>query len=179
MTVLARDFSFYVVHVAMHKFPRLWRYHMVHHNDPAVDVTTTIRQHPGESIIRYIGLAFTAFAIGASPGAFAIYRVWSALNGLFEHANIRVPRWLDSLLSFITTWPYMHKVHHSRIAHETDTNYGNIFSIWDRLFLTFTTSRRGENISYGLDGYDDRASQSAIGLLALPYRVNPRADQIL
>ena len=132
--VLALDLSFYVAHVAMHRVPAFWCYHRVHHADPAVDVTTTIRQHPGESVIRYAFLAAFAFAFGVSPGAFAVYRIWSALNGLLEHANIRMPLWVDGLLSLVTTWPYMHKIHHSRIAAETNSNYGNIVSrpLWAR-----------------------------------------------
>jgi sterol desaturase/sphingolipid hydroxylase (fatty acid hydroxylase superfamily) len=125
----------------MHKIPGFWRFHRVHHSDPAVDVTTTIRQHPGENVIRYAFLTVAACALGASPGAFAVYRAASVLGGLLEHANIRVPLWLSRLLSLVTSWPYMHKVHHSRLATQTDTNYSNLFSIWDRLFATFTPAR--------------------------------------
>ena len=167
--VLVLDLSFYVAHVAMHKVPSFWRFHSVHHADPAVDVTTTIRQHPGEGVIRYAFMAAFAIPLGASPGAFAVYRVWSALNGLLEHANIRVPSWLDRVLSLVTTWPNMHKVHHSRDAQYTDTNYGNIVSLWDRLFFTFTPARHGTRIVYGLDGFDDPATQTTAGLLAMPF----------
>jgi sterol desaturase/sphingolipid hydroxylase (fatty acid hydroxylase superfamily) len=170
LVVLVLDFSFYVAHVAMHRLPGLWRYHRVHHSDPAVDVTTTIRQHPGEGVIRYAFMGAFAVAIGAGPGPFAVYRAWAALNGLLEHANVRVPRWLDDLLSLVTTWPNMHKVHHSRIARETNTNYGNIVSLWDRLFGTFTPARRGTDVVYGLAGFDDLATQSTTGLLALPFQ---------
>jgi len=170
VTVLMLDFGFYVAHVALHKIPCFWRFHQVHHSDPAVDVTTTIRQHPGESVIRYAFLAAFAVVLGASPAAFGVYLLCSALNGLLEHANVRVPPWLDSLLSLITTWPNMHKVHHSRVATETDTNYGNLFSVFDRLFSTFTPSERGANVSYGLDGFDDPAAQTTAGLLAMPFR---------
>jgi len=169
IVVVALDFAFYVGHVTMHTRPSLWRFHSVHHSDPAVDVTTTIRQHPGESVIRYAFMAAFAFALGASPGAFAVYRVWSALNGLLEHANIRVMRRLDSLLSLVVSTPNMHKVHHSRLATETDTNYGNIFSLFDRLFSTFTPSKRGVTIVYGLEGFDDPARQTTAALLAMPF----------
>ena len=170
ITLVVLDFSFYVAHVAMHGVPGFWRYHRVHHADPAVDVTTSIRQHPGESVIRYAFMAAFAFGIGASPGAFAVYRVWSALNGLLEHANIRLPLWLDGLLALVTTWPYMHKIHHSRTPSEANTNYGNIFSLFDRLFSTFTPSKRGTNVVYGLDGFDDPAVQTTAGLLGMPFR---------
>lgn len=170
-TVLILDLSFYVAHVAMHKVPAFWSYHLVHHCDPVVDVTTTIRQHPGESLIRYAFMAAFAFVLGASPASFAVYRTWSALNGLLEHANIRIPLWLDRVLALATTWPNMHKVHHSRTPEETDTNYGNIFSCWDRLFRTFTPSSRGTDIHYGLDGFDDTQTQTTLGLLSLPFRI--------
>jgi sterol desaturase/sphingolipid hydroxylase (fatty acid hydroxylase superfamily) len=170
IAVLALDVSFYVAHVAMHRVPAFWRYHRVHHADPAVDVTTSIRQHPGESVIRYAFLAAFAFALGASPGAFAVYRVWSALNALLEHANIRVPLWLDRVLSLFTTWPYMHKIHHSRTASQSNTNYGNICSLFDRLFSTFTPSKHGVSIAYGLEGLDGPAMQTTAGLLVMPFR---------
>jgi len=179
VVVLLLDFSFYVAHVAMHRIPLLWRFHRVHHSDPVVDVTTTIRQHPGEGVIRYAFMAAFAFALGASPGAFAVYRSWSALNGLLEHANIRVPPWLDGLLSLVTTWPNMHKVHHSRTGTETNTNYGNIFSLFDRLFFTFTPSNRGASIPYGLDGFDDPAAQTTAGLLAMPFQDVERSSRVL
>jgi sterol desaturase/sphingolipid hydroxylase (fatty acid hydroxylase superfamily) len=170
VVVATLDFSFYVAHVAMHAIPSFWRCHRVHHSDPAVDVTTTIRQHPGESVIRYAFMAAFAIPLGAGPGAFAVYRAWSALNGLLEHANVCIPLWLDHLLSLVTTWPNMHKLHHSRRPEETNTNYGNIVSLWDRLFRTFTPSRRGANVVYGLDGFDDPATQTTAGLLAMPFR---------
>jgi sterol desaturase/sphingolipid hydroxylase (fatty acid hydroxylase superfamily) len=170
VTILVLDFSFYVAHVAMHKVPAFWSYHVVHHCDPVCDVTTTIRQHPGEGVVRYAFLAVFALALGAGPGAFAVYRAWSALNGLLEHANVRVPSWLDRLLALVTTWPGMHKVHHSRAPVETDSNYGNVFSFWDRLFGTFTPPGRGTDIRYGIDGCDDAETQSTKGLLWLPFR---------
>jgi len=163
------DFAFYAVHVAMHRSMFLWRFHCVHHSDPAVDVTTTIRQHPGESVIRYAAIAAVAIPLGASPAAFAIYRLWSVLSGLVEHCNIRVPVALDVLLTWVTSTPNMHKIHHSCRPHETNTNYSNIFSIFDRVFRTFTPSPRGLNIKYGLAGLDRPVVQTTFGLLAMPF----------
>lgn len=168
--VVILDFSFYVAHVAMHKAPWMWRFHRIHHSDPVVDVTTTIRQHPGEGVIRYTFMAAFALAIGASPAAFAVYRGWSALQGLFEHANIRVPAWLDRALVLAVSTPDMHKVHHSRIERETDTNYGNLFSFFDRLFGTFTPSTRGRTVVCGLDDFAAPEVHSSLALLAAPFR---------
>jgi sterol desaturase/sphingolipid hydroxylase (fatty acid hydroxylase superfamily) len=170
LAVLILDLSFYVAHRAMHAIPAFWRFHRVHHSDPAVDVTTTIRQHPGEGVIRYAFLATFACAIGASPVAFAVYRLAVALSGLLEHANVRLPLALDHALSLAFTWPGMHKVHHSRDRRMTDTNYGNLVSWWDRAFGTFTPVRHGRDVAYGLDGLDDPAVQRTTGLLALPFR---------
>src|SRR5262249_59446971 len=108
--------------------------------------------------------------MGERRVAVAVSRVWSALKGLPEHPNTRLPLWLDGLLSLVTTWPYMHKIHHSRAPSEANTNYGNIFSLFDRLFSTFTPSKRGTNVVYGLDGLDDPAMQTTAGLLAMPFR---------
>jgi sterol desaturase/sphingolipid hydroxylase (fatty acid hydroxylase superfamily) len=176
LTLAALDFSFYVAHRAMHAVPALWRFHRVHHSDPAVDVTTTVRQHPGETLIRYAFLGAFAVALGPSPGSFALYQVCVALSGLLEHANLRVPPRLDAWLSLVTTWPHLHKVHHSRNPRETDTNFGNLLSLWDRLFSTFTPSSRGPRVVHGLDGLDDAATQTLAGLLALPFREAPAAS---
>jgi sterol desaturase/sphingolipid hydroxylase (fatty acid hydroxylase superfamily) len=168
-TVLALDLAWYVTHVTMHKVPALWPFHAVHHADPHVDVTTTIRQHPGEGLIRYAFLAAFSFAVGASPAAYALYRTWGSLHGLTEHANLRLPQWLDTAITAVFTSPNMHKVHHSRDARLTDRNFGNIFSVWDRLGGTFVPARQGVAIAYGLDGEDDPRQTVAVQLAA-PFR---------
>jgi sterol desaturase/sphingolipid hydroxylase (fatty acid hydroxylase superfamily) len=167
--VLALDFAFYAVHVAMHKVPAFWRFHRVHHSDRALDVTSTIRQHPGESVIRYVAIAAAAAAMGASPATFAVYRLASALNALLEHANIKLPAWIDNSASWVTTWANFHKVHHSRIPAETDSNFGNLFSWWDRLFGTCTPASRGATVLVGLEGFDHPDQQTTAGLLVMPF----------
>ncbi len=170
VAVMALDLAFYAAHVSWHAFPSLWRFHAVHHADPVVDVTTTIRQHPVEGVLRYAAMGATVLLVGPSVTAFAVYRLASAVIGLLEHANVRAPQWIDRLLSLVTTWPHMHKVHHSRTIGLTNSNYGNVFSLWDRLFGTFTPSWRGTTIVYGLDGTDRPDLQTTSGLLALPFR---------
>jgi sterol desaturase/sphingolipid hydroxylase (fatty acid hydroxylase superfamily) len=169
-TLLVLDFQAWAAHVSMHKVPTFWRFHCVHHADPAIDVTTALRQHPGESVIRFAFLAVFAGAVGASPAVFALYRVLSAGQALSEHANIRLPPALDGALAVVVASPNYHKVHHSRERRLTDTNYANIFSFWDRLFVTYTPAHRGVDVDYGLDGFDGRAEQTVRGLLALPFR---------
>lgn len=170
LAVAALDLSFYLAHVSWHRIPMLWRVHAVHHCDPAVDVTTTIRQHPIEGVLRYAAMAAMVLLIGPSVGAFAFYRAASAVNGLLEHTNIRAPQWLDDVLALVTTWPHMHKIHHSREPHQTNSNYGNLFSFWDRLFGTYTPSRLGTNVRYGLEGFDEHERQTTSGLLWAPFR---------
>jgi sterol desaturase/sphingolipid hydroxylase (fatty acid hydroxylase superfamily) len=169
IAVALLDLSFYLAHRLMHERPAWWRFHAVHHSDPTVDVTTALRQHPVEGLIRYAFLAAATLALAPSPAAFGVYRVASALFALLEHANVRAPVRIDRWLARITTWPHMHKVHHSRVPVQTDTNYGNLLSCWDRLFGTFTPSREGTRVRYGLEGLDGPATQSTLGLLALPW----------
>ena len=174
LAVAALDLSFYAAHVSWHKIPALWRFHAVHHADPTLDVTTSIRQHPGESLMRGLVLAAAIVVVGPSAGAFAFYRVASALNALLEHANLRVPRALDELLALVTTWPSYHKIHHSRNRAETDSNYANLFSVWDRLFGTYTPPARAASVVYGLEGMDEPALQTVGALLAQPFRARGR-----
>lgn len=169
IVVIALDLAFYVSHIALHHVPAFWRFHRVHHSDPAVDVTTTIRQHPGEGVIRYAFLAAAALALGASAPAFAAYRALSALHGLFEHANIRLPTRLDSTLSLVFSTPNFHKVHHSRALPETNRNYGNILSLFDRLCRTCVPAERGIDVACGLDGFDRPALQTTAALFAMPF----------
>ena len=173
------DFTWYLTHVSMHKSALLWRFHAIHHSDQAVDVTTTYRQHPVEGFVRYAYLASFAFALGASPAAFALYRLWSVFAGQAEHANVNLPQWLDTAISWLTMSPVMHKVHHSRDPRFTNTNYSQIFSLWDRIFGTATPARFGRDIAFGLDGYDETAQQSILGLLKSPFRaaVVPESDR--
>jgi sterol desaturase/sphingolipid hydroxylase (fatty acid hydroxylase superfamily) len=167
--VVLLDFSAYVVHVLMHKVQWMWRFHRVHHSDTLVDVTTAYRQHPGETLFRFAFTAVPALLLGAPPAAIALYRTLSGVSAVIEHANVKLPEWLDRALRTVIVGPTLHKVHHSRIAAETDSNYGNILSGFDRLFGTFTPAARAALVRYGLDGHDGDAQQSFDGLLRLPW----------
>jgi sterol desaturase/sphingolipid hydroxylase (fatty acid hydroxylase superfamily) len=174
VTLLALDAATYLVHRLMHQVPMLWRVHLVHHIDASVDATTAFRQHPVEGVLRFAFLAAAAWTLGAPPAAVAVYRLLGALNAVLEHANIRVPRALDRALVWFWVTPDMHKVHHSRARVETDSNYANLFSFFDRIFGTFTPSSRGAKVSYGMEGYDKCEHQSIGAALALPFRRQPR-----
>lgn len=160
------DLFAWLAHVLLHKLSWGWRVHRVHHSDLAVDVTTALRQHPGETVWRSLWRVLPVTALGIPIPVVALYETLSAANALIEHANIAVPERVDRLLRWLAVTPNMHKWHHSRDARETDTNYGNILSIWDRLFGTFTGQGELGRLRYGLEGFD--ASQSLGGLLRMP-----------
>jgi len=169
VTLLALDGATYLVHRLMHQSPLLWRVHLVHHIDASVDATTAFRQHPIEGLLRFSFLAVTAWILGAPAAAVALYRLLGALNAVLEHANIRVPCWLDRLVVMVWVTPSMHKIHHSRERTETDSNYSNLFSFFDRLFGTYTPSTRGTAIVYGVNGYDAPEQQSLAAVLLLRF----------
>jgi sterol desaturase/sphingolipid hydroxylase (fatty acid hydroxylase superfamily) len=167
---LALDGASYLVHRLMHQTPLLWRVHLVHHIDASVDATTAFRQHPIEGVLRFSFIAAAAWLLGAPPAAIAAYRLVGALNSVLEHANIRIPRRLDQVLVYLWVTPDMHKVHHSREQSETDSNYANLFSFFDRIFGTFTPSTRGPSVRYGIRGYDAAEHQSLAAVLRSPFR---------
>lgn len=150
--VLALDFSSWLVHFVMHKTPVLWRFHLIHHSDNNVDVTTGLRHHPGDSLLRGFFFLLLIFISGAPMYSVMIYQTLVVLATAFTHANIRLPRRLDRALSFIVVSPNMHKVHHHWKQPYTDSNYGAVFSIWDRLLGTFM-KLDPDKIHYGLDRY--------------------------
>lgn len=150
--VLALDFSSWLVHLVMHKVPLLWRVHLVHHSDTNVDVTTGLRHHPGDSVLRGLFFLLLIFISGAPMYSVMIYQTLVVLATAFTHANISLPPKLDKALSWFLISPNMHKVHHHWKQPYTDTNYGAVFSIWDRLLGTFS-SLDPKDIKYGLDRY--------------------------
>ena len=157
-------FGGWLVHWVQHKVYPLWKFHVVHHSDNNVDVTTGLRHHPIESVLR--GLFFlVAIAItGAPMYAVMIYQTVLVLSTQFTHANIHLPRWLDQPLSFLIVSPAMHKVHHHWQQPFTDSNYGAVFSIWDRLFGTYKKLDASQ-IRYGLDAYYANEQDENLGML--------------
>lgn len=170
ISVLFLDFwAGYLAHYIFHKNSWLWKLHSVHHSDELVDVTTTFRQHPIESLIR-ISFNFSGMVILGIPAwILLIYLTLSTINAQIEHANIRLPATLDRFLQYIIVTPNMHKVHHSKYQHETDSNYSNIFSFWDRIFNTFKSMRNYSEIQYGLD-YLEEKQDSFWKLLSLSFK---------
>ena len=168
--VLLLDFvGAYLPHYIEHRIKPLWMIHLVHHSDPNVDTTTANRHHPLESIIRFLFTLLGVFIIGTSIGIVMLYQALSLVSTQFNHANIRLPKKLDQWISYIIVSPDMHKIHHHYRLPYTDTNFGNIFSIWDRMLGTFSNYER-EKIIYGVDVFPDKKKNSQIkSLLKQPF----------
>ena len=159
----------YTAHWVEHKVKPFWMIHLVHHTDHNVDTTTANRHHPLESLIRYVFTLFGVFIVGAPIGIIMLYQSLSVVLSQFNHANIRLPKKVDNALSWVIVSPDMHKVHHHYVLPYTDSNYGNIFSIWDRLFGTYM-KLDPEKIVYGVDTFpDERENSSVWGLLKQPF----------
>ncbi|ADV47907.1 fatty acid hydroxylase [Cellulophaga algicola DSM 14237] len=156
-------FGAYVAHYTEHKVKLLWMVHLVHHTDHHVDTTTANRHHPFESVIRFAFTLFGVVVVGAPIGIVMLYQSVSLIAAQFTHAN-KLPKKVDKVLSWVLVSPDMHKVHHHYMLPYTDANYGNIFSIWDRIFGTFMTYDR-EAIVYGVDTFPDEAENGTIRLL--------------
>src|SRR5262249_50593187 len=168
--LMGLDFFAYVAHVLLHKVPLGWRFHRVHHSEPEVDVTTAFRQHPGETLWRFMGQCAGIAVFGLPFWVVPLYLSVSSLNALLEHANVRVAARIDKGLRWVMVTPNMHKIHHSRVSAQTDSNYSNIFSVWDRLFDTYTKHVNVEQLRYGLDGFDESQKQTAAALVVEPFR---------
>ena len=160
----------WLIHYLQHKIKWMWKFHVIHHADTYVDVTTANRHHPGESIFRFAFTVLAVFITGAPIWLVMIYQSLSALLSQFNHANITLPGKLDRVLSWVIVSPNMHKVHHHYIQPYTDSNYANIFSIWDRMFGTFRTLDKDQLI-YGIDTYMNPNEHSNVkNLLSIPFQ---------
>ncbi len=163
-------FGGWLVHITEHKVPSLWRFHVIHHADNNVDVTTGLRHHPGESVVR--GLFFFAGILvsGAPMYAVMIFQTILVLATAFTHANINLPKKIDAALSWIFVSPNMHKVHHHYKQPYTDSNYGAVLSIWDRMLGTFLKLDK-KDIKYGIDRYyNNQHDEHFIELMTHPFK---------
>lgn len=169
--ILLMDFiGAYLPHFIEHKVKPLWMIHLVHHTDHKVDTTTANRHHPLESIIRYTFTLLGVFIIGAPIGIVMLYQSMSLVATQFSHANIKLPRKVDHALSYFLVSPDMHKVHHHYVLPYTDSNYGNIFSIWDRMLGTYMELDR-DKLVYGVDVFpDEKENGNVWSLLKQPFQ---------
>lgn len=170
LSILILDLVIWAQHLITHKIPVLWRLHRVHHADVDFDVTTAIRFHPVEIALSMLLKIGVVYLLG--PSAFAVVLFEIILNGtaMFNHANIKLPLWLDRIVRLILVTPDMHRVHHSDKREEHDSNYGFSLSIWDRLFGTYIAQPKGghEDMTIGLEWQDERPAHLGWSL-ALPF----------
>lgn len=160
----------YLAHLVEHKVKFLWRFHLIHHTDTWIDTTSGNRHHPGESVIRFAFTTFGVLAVGSPMWMVFLYQTLSVVATQFTHANIVLPKKVDKLMSYFLVSPDMHKVHHHYVLPYTDSNYGNIFSIWDRLFGTFKTLDR-EKLIFGVDTHMKPEEHNNLkNLLSIPFQ---------
>ena len=167
--LLLLDLWTYWWHRMNHRIPFLWRFHRTHHSDPWMDVTTAKRFHPGELVLSWMLRIPIIILSGVELWHVVLYDSVAFSVVLFHHSNIALPTRVDQLLRLLIPTPIMHKIHHSRIRTETNSNYTALLSIWDRIFGTFRMRSDWHNISFGLDGYDAADMQTPTGLLKTPF----------
>jgi sterol desaturase/sphingolipid hydroxylase (fatty acid hydroxylase superfamily) len=171
---VALDCWTYWWHRANHAMPLLWRFHRMHHSDPAMDVSTATRFHAGEVALSS-GLRLGIVLLAGIPlAALVAYEVALLIFTQFHHANIALPAGLDRVLRGAIVSPNMHKVHHSVERAEMDSNYSSILSVWDRLFGTFHGRDDCRSIVFGVPGMRDEPHQTVAGMLRTPFDSQPR-----
>jgi sterol desaturase/sphingolipid hydroxylase (fatty acid hydroxylase superfamily) len=170
--IVALDLAIYIQHVLFHAVPLLWRLHRMHHADPDFDATTGVRFHPLEALVSAaIKLAAVA-ALGPSPLAVATFEVLLNVTAMFNHGNVRLPRGVDRLLRWAVVTPDMHRIHHSAVPRETNSNFGFNLPWWDRLFGTYMEQPGAghEGMVIGLNQFRDREDLTLGSMLLQPLR---------
>ena len=159
----------YIWHVMVHRSSFLWRFHRMHHSDPNMDVSTALRFHPGEIILSTIFRWGIFLLLGVTAFDLLLYETIMLPIIFFHHSNYYLPEKVDKILRTVIVTPWMHWVHHSHIFEETNSNYGTIFSWWDRLFSTFRLREEPVTIQYGLNEIKSSNWQTFIGMLKTPF----------
>jgi len=171
LAVMILDLAIWTQHLITHKVPLFWRFHRVHHADRDFDVTTALRFHPVEiagSAGVKVGLVYL---LGPSALAVLVFEILLNATAMFNHANLRLPPWLDRVVRLVLVTPDMHRVHHSVLREEHDSNYGFALSVWDRIFRTHVPQPKAghEAMTVGLEWQDDRTMRLG-WMLGLPFR---------
>ena len=170
VSFLLMDLAFYYWHVANHRIPFLWRFHNVHHVDPELDVSTAFRFHFGEVALSSIFTVIQISLIGISAWAYAIYQIAFQLEVLFHHSNLRLPIRFERLLNKLVVTPRMHGIHHSQVQRENNSNFGTVFSWWDRLHRTLGLNIPQSEILIGIPGYSLPEDNTVVNALVMPFR---------
>ena len=179
LAVLALDLAIYGQHVAFHFIPPLWRLHRMHHADLEVDVTTGLRFHPGEIVLSVLIKSAVVLALGAPPLAVLIFEVLLNATAMFNHGNVRLAPATDRLLRLAMVTPDMHRVHHSLLRHETDSNFGFNLPWWDRLFRTYRAQPKAghTDMVIGIDRFRAPDELRLDRMLLQPLRADPADPQ--
>ena len=164
------DMAIYWQHVAFHRLPLFWRFHKVHHADRDIDATTGVRFHPAEIVFSMLYKAVCVLVLGPSLLAVILFEVVLNASAMFNHANLKLPLWLDRLIRPVFVTPDMHRVHHSDIERETNSNYGFCLSVWDRVFGSYIAQpeRGHDGMTIGLAEYQTEKPGQLLWSLALP-----------
>jgi sterol desaturase/sphingolipid hydroxylase (fatty acid hydroxylase superfamily) len=172
LSLLILDFAIYIQHILFHTLPILWRFHMVHHTDLDMDVTTGIRFHPLEIIISLFYKVAFIFLIGASPFTIILFEIILNATSQFNHANVFIPLGIDRWLRWIIVTPDVHRIHHSVSMDETNSNFGFSVTWWDRLCGTFHDQPHAEHteMPIGLDTYREQKEIGLFSLITLPFK---------
>jgi sterol desaturase/sphingolipid hydroxylase (fatty acid hydroxylase superfamily) len=166
---LLLDYSNYTWHILLHKLPILWRFHLVHHTDLDLDVSTAFRFHFGEMIGSIFFRGAAIILIGVTPVLVLVYEIVFEAATQFHHSNTKLPFRLEKLLNFLIVTPRMHGIHHSMIKSETDSNYSVIFSVWDRIHKTVRLNIHQNEIVTGVPSYVDEKELTIGALLKMPF----------
>lgn len=172
LAILLLDMAVYAQHVASHKIPILWRFHKVHHVDRDIDVTTGARFHPIEILLSMAYKLACVLLIGPAAIAVFLFEVILNASAMFNHSNVKLPLGFDRVLRTLIVTPDMHRVHHSIIQRETDSNYGFFLSIWDRLFRTYIAQPElgHDDVVIGLEEHQSDQPSSLLWSLLLPFK---------
>ena len=171
LTLIIFDLLIYIQHVITHKINFLWRIHRIHHIDQEIDVTTGIRFHPFEIVLSAFYKILAVILIGPTAFAIIVYEILLNAIALFTHSNILINPKLDKYLRIFIVTPDMHRIHHSANRDETDSNYGNILSSWDKLFKTYRLLPKAgyDDMIIGLKDFRSPASGQLLQLLKNPF----------
>ena len=175
---LALDLVIYGQHVMFHHVPWLWRLHRMHHADLDIDVTTGVRFHPVEILLSLAIKIATVAILGIPAGAVLVFEIVLNASSIFNHANASLPRWLDRVARLMLVTPDMHRVHHSVLRQETDSNFGFNLPWWDRLFGTYRAEPRAghDGMTIGLPVFRDPGELRLDRLLTQPFRAPPEGS---
>lgn len=179
LALIILDLAIYAQHVMTHKVPLLWALHKMHHSDRDIDVTTAVRFHPVEIIFSMLYKCAVVLLLGPTPFAVFIFALLLNLCAMFNHSNLRLPDSVDAVLRLFLVTPDMHRVHHSTVKRETNSNFGFSIALWDRLFGTYTAQPAAghDDVVIGLDEYQSEHPAELWWSLALPFHDRYRSEQ--